>query len=431
MIRRSALLLFTVATFSVLERASINIPGEMAGEMAIAQTSSILTAQSLAPLDLSIGSRDAAVSTLQSQLQARGFYEGSLDGVFSLSTQRALIAFQSEAGIESTGRLDEATRQALQTEPAAATDADPITDGEPASEPDTNEPASESPGVEVNEVNERVQDGRGLVNFLVIGLGLAAIASSFGLGFLFARRGKAKQAPFSTARKLTKANSDPNHRLGLESNQQAGSRSNHQSGSARSRSAESQLSIFDEAPFGETPTDSVNTSLGFDSPQSGQISHTRPLDPKEAVEGLIQDLHSADSQSRRRVIWELGQRGNTLAAQPLVDLMSQADSKEKSLILAALSEMGMRSLRPLSQVLSVALRDDNPEVRKNAIRDLSRIHEQVVQVSHLLGRAIDDDDSEVRQTAEWALNQLGRIRQTQDFSINGHAATSALPVADE
>ncbi|MEL7226489.1 MAG: HEAT repeat domain-containing protein [Cyanobacteria bacterium J06576_12] len=138
----------------------------------------------------------------------------------------------------------------------------------------------------------------------------------------------------------------------------------------------------------------------------------------DIFDGLIKDLHNPDPQQRRKVIWELGQRGNSLAVQPLVDAMVDADSKEKSLVLAALSEIGIRSLRPMNRALAIALQDDNPEVRKNAIRDLTRIYELVVQISQMLGHAQEDEDPEVRQTASWALEQLNRIRRSQDVDSN-------------
>ncbi|PZO53713.1 MAG: hypothetical protein DCF15_12635, partial [Phormidesmis priestleyi] len=147
---------------------------------------------------------------------------------------------------------------------------------------------------------------------------------------------------------------------------------------------------------------------------SGQLGEARPLAQVDVIEGLIGDLRSSDPSNRRKAIWELGQRGNSLAMQPLVDSMVDADSKEKSLVLAALSEIGIRSLKPMSRALAIALQDDNPEVRKNAIRDLTRVYDLVVQISQMLGHATEDEDPEVRQTAAWALDQLNRIRRSQD-----------------
>ncbi len=45
-------------------------------------------------------------------------------------------------------------------------------------------------------------------------------------------------------------------------------------------------------------------------------------------------------------------------------------------------------------------------MRKNAIRDLTRIYELMSDISQLLCHAIDDGDREVQDTAKWAINQL-------------------------
>jgi hypothetical protein len=127
-------------------------------------------------------------------------------------------------------------------------------------------------------------------------------------------------------------------------------------------------------------------------------------------EELIRDLHSLDPVQRRKAIWDLGQRGDSQAIQPLVDLMMDSDSNQRSLILAAISEIGVRTLKPMNRALIISLQDESSDVRKNAIRDLTRIYDQIAQMSQLLGHAVNDADPEVQETAHWALNQLNRIR---------------------
>lgn len=169
-------------------------------------------------------------------------------------------------------------------------------------------------------------------------------------------------------------------------------------------------------------------SMGQSLNTSGQMGNTAPLTQVDIIDGLVGDLRNPDPARRRKAIWELGQRGNSLAMQPLVDSMIDADSKEKSLVLAALSEIGIRSLKPMSRALAIALQDDNPEVRKNAIRDLTRVYDLVVQISQMLGHATEDEDPEVRQTATWALEQLNRIRRSQDMDANVRTFSSGSTV---
>lgn len=141
-----------------------------------------------------------------------------------------------------------------------------------------------------------------------------------------------------------------------------------------------------------------------------KLEETTRLAKVNIVDELIQDLRSPDPVKRRKVIWELGQRGDTRAVQPLVDLLVDSDSKQRSLILSALSEIGTRTLKPMTRALAVSLQDENAEVRKNAIRDLTRVYDMVSQISNLLHKATEDSDKDVQETAKWALNQLGRIR---------------------
>jgi HEAT repeat protein len=141
-----------------------------------------------------------------------------------------------------------------------------------------------------------------------------------------------------------------------------------------------------------------------------KVEETTRLAKVNIVDELIQDLRASDPVKRRKIIWELGQRGDTRAVQPLVDLLIDSDSKQRSLILSALSEIGTRTLKPMTRALAISLQDENSEVRKNAIRDLTRVYDMVSQISNLLHQATEDSDQDVQDTAKWALGQLNRIR---------------------
>ncbi|AFY81267.1 HEAT repeat domain-containing protein [Oscillatoria acuminata] len=130
----------------------------------------------------------------------------------------------------------------------------------------------------------------------------------------------------------------------------------------------------------------------------------------DAIETLIEELQSRVPTQRRKAIWELGQKGDSRAMQPLVSLLMDSDSRQRSLILASLAEIGNRTLQPMNRALILSLQDSNPEVRKNAIRDLTRIYDLVSQTSQLLRHAAEDSDPEVREAAQWALSQLSRLR---------------------
>jgi hypothetical protein len=130
----------------------------------------------------------------------------------------------------------------------------------------------------------------------------------------------------------------------------------------------------------------------------------------DIIEDLINDLYSPDGAKRRKAIWELGQMGDSRAVQPLADLMIDSDSAQRSLILGAMSEVAMRTIKPLHQALLISMQDNNADVRKNAVRDVTRVYEMVGQISQLLHHAANDPDPEVQETAKWALGQLNHMR---------------------
>ncbi len=149
--------------------------------------------------------------------------------------------------------------------------------------------------------------------------------------------------------------------------------------------------------------------------ESLPLEKTTRLAKINIVDELIKDLQQGSPQKRRKAIWELAQQGDSRAVKPLVDLMIDSDSQQRSLILEALSQIGNKTLKPLNKALALSLQDDNAQVRKNAIRDLTRIYEVVAQMSQMLYHAADDPDPEVKATAQWAMNQLSRIRIPPTF----------------
>jgi hypothetical protein len=136
------------------------------------------------------------------------------------------------------------------------------------------------------------------------------------------------------------------------------------------------------------------------------VQTTTRIPSGDFIERLLEQLHETDPKKRREAVWKLAQTADSRAMKPLVDLMIDTDSQERSLILEALSQISTRTLKPMNHALTISLQDKNPQVRKNAIRDLTRIYELMSQISQLLCHAIDDSDREVQDTAKWAINQL-------------------------
>ncbi len=138
-------------------------------------------------------------------------------------------------------------------------------------------------------------------------------------------------------------------------------------------------------------------------------SNISKLDKLDIVLELIADLQKRDRSIRQKTIWELAQRGDSRAMQPLVELMIKVDSQERGLILEAMTQIASRTLKPMNKALIMSLEDDNPHVKQNAIRDLTRVYELMNQVTKRLSQVVEDSDEEVQKTAKWALKQLNQM----------------------
>ncbi len=145
-------------------------------------------------------------------------------------------------------------------------------------------------------------------------------------------------------------------------------------------------------------------------------SEPTPIEPTvrmpklSVMDSLVHELRNPDPAKRQKAIWELGRRGDSRAVQPMVDLLLDSDSHQRSLVLSALSEISTRTLKPMSRALAISMQDENPDVRKNAIRDLTRIYDSLTRISQLLQNACEDPDPDVQDTANWAIGQINRIK---------------------
>ncbi|ASC72067.1 hypothetical protein XM38_030210 [Halomicronema hongdechloris C2206] len=426
MVQRSTLLAtICLAVFGSLPEGianaslAINTDATVASAYELAQASPTEpTANPNAPASpegilLAPGMKGNEVMLLQLQLQRLGFYSDAVDGIYGPATQEAVADFQREIGVSPTGVLDQLTWQRIQSpqfvpstelpsgdeSTASPPAADTPTDTAPPEE--TSPPATEAPApttstesetesesetaeaplaAEEAEAAPAAENGNPFTWLMLGLLALLIIVSGGILLVLFLRRPQKLSAPATKAKADTSVNQLP-------------------SAAAAAGNGTTEPSLQGQNGAAANP----KTLLADASPRMSRVN---------IVNELIEELASPDAAKRRRAIWELGQRGNSTAIQPLVNLMLDADSKERSLILAALTEVSTRSLKPMNRALAMALQDPNAEVRQNAIRDLTRIYDLMGQASQMLSHVVaEDSDAEVKDTARWALEQLGRIRQ--------------------
>ncbi|NJL85716.1 MAG: peptidoglycan-binding protein [Leptolyngbyaceae cyanobacterium SM1_1_3] len=332
---------------------------------------------------------NSEVLQLQLRLQQLGYYNESVDGAYGAKTKQALASFQRDSGLPPTGNIDPLTIQQLQNpkifsiDPPAseATTAEPEvpdllpTAASTAAEPAPSVQTAAASAPESVEADPPATPPAGRFSNLAWPILLLAGVVAVGGGIAFAYRQ-------------------------LRSGQLA-------KDSDRGYEAATASAL---TPDSLVEANSQNGARDQNQTHTAALEETTRLPKLDIVETLVAELQSSDPTSRRQAIWELGQRGNSSAVQPLVNLIIDADSKERSLILAALSEIGTRTLKPMNRALALSLQDENPEVRKNAIRDLTRIYDVAAQVSQMLSHVAEDEDPEVRETARWALGQLNRLR---------------------
>jgi peptidoglycan hydrolase-like protein with peptidoglycan-binding domain len=417
------------------------------------------------------------VENLQNRLSQLGYYEGSVNGLYNEELRNALMSFQQDNGLVGTGILDPITRQLL-TNPEAlpsppATDSEIVDSALTPSTPDSDTPDSDTPD-RVGEPSGLVQpnstpatapptlpeaespnrlieaDGLGSTTdpdpnssgdlgpdqetaptsvdappngiddapteaipdaempetqsgfrFLLLGLAVVALGGlGTGLWLWWARQTGNKQSTVDT---VTDSQgiapmAQPTDAPAVKANVSAPQNGTHTVGAS---------------PAVGTPTPAPTAN--WLAPDAASVPRTAKIN---IINELINDLANPDPDLRHKAIWELGQRGNSAAVQPLTRLMMDADSHEQSLILAALSEISMQTLKPMNRAIALALQDENPEVRKNAIRDLTRVYDSLGQVGRMLGHATADEDPEVRTTARWALDQLNHVKLTANDSAN-------------
>ncbi|WP_414562956.1 MULTISPECIES: peptidoglycan-binding protein [unclassified Anabaena] len=346
-------------------RASTIEPNLTPTELAQAGSTIPVTQSVLIP-----GSQGADVQELQTQLKDLGYYNGVVDGSYQANTQNAVVQFQKAKDLRRIdGTADMATRRSLRTAWAAKNQ---LVAADTANSLATNQPQSNQ---------------QSFLWWSLLGLGI--LGSIGAIVFLL---------------------------KWLQENQQEQESANKE---FKALSPSEDDSVNSPSSTGEAISDSQENTAVVTNSQTTQTSNTASFVSLEStsrlakvniVDELIQDLRNHDSQKRRKAIWDLGQQGDSRAIQPLVDLMMDADSQQRSLILAALAEINSRALKPMNRALAISLQDESPQVRQNAIRDLTRIYDMMTQMSQMLVHATEDPDVDVQITAKYALSQMNRIR---------------------
>ncbi len=384
----SLIVIFTYFTGLGFDPTRANTSASAPKTIEITQTSTPIPTESAV---LTVGSQGSDVKLLQTQLQDLKYYNGLINGEFDENTQNAVIKFQKAQGLNGDGKAGKTTRESLQAAFKAK-----------------NSGVSSTASISTPKPKPQPKPKplqHGLMWWLVLGLG---VLGSIGILLALIRWfNHQRQVP-----EIEPVNADnqPSVMLPLPELE-----STRFPPANRENSILANQEILPE--LDSTRVHPVNTPLETHpqvvTPSPGSllpIEKTSRLAKVNIVDELIKDLRSSDPTKRNKAIWDLGQQGDSRAIQPLVDLMIDADSQEHGLILAALAEIGIRTLKPMNRALAISMEDESPQVRQNAIRDLTRVYDIIGQMSQILRHAAQDRDPEVQATAKYALNHLQRIR---------------------
>lgn len=369
-LRSSSILIITCLTCLGCDPSSAGATTHsLTSEIKIASVSSKDTFQQSI---LRPGSTGGEVKVLQSKLKELGYYDGLIDGQYGSNTSLAVSKFQKTKGLIADGVFGTTTQEIL--------------------EPTVKKKLLLSSATSTTTNKSAKQEGepRGLVWWSLVGIGVLGIVGA--LLYLVKWYGEVKKFPS----------------LGISDY-----KTYHQNHTNQVKPSSKELD-----PTLDTTTDEISNSSAFISPREAtspptelfSSDTTTHLAKVNIVDELINDLDHPDPIQRRKAIWDLGQQGDSRAIQPLVELMTHTDSQQRSLILAALTEIGARTLKPMNHALAVSLQDESPQVRQNAIRDLTRVYDSMAQISQMLSHAVQDPDAEVQATARYALSQMNRIR---------------------
>ena len=162
------------------------------------------------------------------------------------------------------------------------------------------------------------------------------------------------------------------------------------------------------------------------------LKETSPINKQDPIEELLSILEEQDPKKRRKAIWKLAQKGDSRAVKPLVKLMINANSYERTLILEALSQINSQILKPMNQALLISLQDDNPQVRKNALRDITKMYDLMSQIYPLINHtAQNDPDEEVREIANWSLQKFSFRNNSPQLNNEQEEINATLISEDE
>lgn len=302
------------------------------------------------------GVQNSEVQVIQVQLKALGYYDGTIDGNYNISTQNAIAKFQKDLKLNKTdGIIDQATRIGLNL----------VLDGKIkiVNHTSNNIQSQSLPSTDTQATEVKKNDAY-ILWWRILSLGaLGVLAFSVYIS--------------------------------------------HQERKNKSTITET----IQPTPNQEKLITAIPIATSSHAPEILPSVEMSLIAKVNVVDDLIENLNNPDPIKRSKAIWDLSQKGDSRAIEPLVKLLGSTDSKQHSLILSALADISIRNFKPIRKALIMSLQHESSEVRQNAIRDLARIHDMIEQINQTLYLSLSDEDPEVQATAKYALKQINALNK--------------------
>jgi HEAT repeat protein len=129
---------------------------------------------------------------------------------------------------------------------------------------------------------------------------------------------------------------------------------------------------------------------------------------REDIKQYLKDLKTGDTKSRAIAAYMLGTQGKNDKSikKSLTKALNDKNWEVRKWAALSLGEMGERDSQLIPILIDVLRRDDSQEFRSHAAIILGELEKRAISAIPVLSNALQDENSRVRDWANWALNKI-------------------------
>ncbi|NHJ49641.1 MAG: HEAT repeat domain-containing protein [Asgard group archaeon] len=129
---------------------------------------------------------------------------------------------------------------------------------------------------------------------------------------------------------------------------------------------------------------------------------------REDVKQYLKDLRTGDDKQRAVAAYMLGTVGKTdnKIKKALMKAINDKNFEVRKWAALSLGEIGERDTQLIPILVDILRRDDSREFRSHAAIILGELEKRAVPAIPTLNLALQDENSRVREWANWALNKI-------------------------